>query len=91
MTTLPVIGVPVASTALQGLDSLLSIVQMPFGVPVATLAIGKPGAMNAAVLAASVLALDDEALARRLEAWRAARTADVAEEPSDEPGSGNAG
>src|SRR5204862_5540626 len=75
MTTLPVFGVPVESKALSGQDSLLSIVQMPAGVPVGTLAIGKSGAINAALLAASVLALADEALAGRLEAWRTAQTA----------------
>jgi 5-(carboxyamino)imidazole ribonucleotide mutase len=70
MTALPVLGVPVESASLKGLDSLLSIVQMPGGVPVATLAIGKPGAINAGVLAASILALSDAALASRLAAWR---------------------
>jgi 5-(carboxyamino)imidazole ribonucleotide mutase len=85
MTTLPVLGVPVRSKALRGLDSLLSIVQMPAGVPVGTLAIGKPGATNAGVLAASILALGDAGLAHRLEAWRAARSAAVPERPeSDE-------
>src|SRR6202050_3540987 len=83
-TTLPVFGVPVESKALKGLDSLLSIAQMPAGVPVGTLAIGEPGAKNAALLAISILALADEALAARLEAWRAARTAEVAERPADE-------
>jgi len=86
MTTLPVFGVPVISKALSGLDSLLSIVQMPAGVPVGTLAIGEAGAVNAALLASAVLALSDEALAARLEAWRARRTAEVAELPED-PGS----
>jgi 5-(carboxyamino)imidazole ribonucleotide mutase len=81
MTTLPVLGVPVQSQALSGLDSLYSIVQMPPGVPVGTLAIGKPGAINAALLAASVLALQDPALAERLEAWRARQTEAVAERP----------
>jgi 5-(carboxyamino)imidazole ribonucleotide mutase len=81
MTRLPVLGVPVESKALSGLDSLLSIVQMPAGVPVATLAIGKAGAANAGLLAASVLALGDEALAGRLEAWRQAQTDGVAEQP----------
>jgi 5-(carboxyamino)imidazole ribonucleotide mutase len=80
-TTLPVLGVPVTSTHLQGLDSLLSIVQMPAGVPVGTLAIGKAGAINAALLAASVLALNDPALAARLAAWRKAQTDAVAERP----------
>lgn len=84
MTTLPVFGVPVESAALRGQDSLLSIVQMPAGVPVGTLAIGKSGAVNAALLAAAVLALFDAALAQRLEAWRSRRTADVAETPADE-------
>ena len=74
MTRLPVLGVPVATTALQGKDSLLSIVQMPAGVPVGTLAIGAAGAVNAALLAAGILALSDPALAARLEAWRAARS-----------------
>ncbi len=83
MTALPVFGVPVESKALSGQDSLLSIVQMPAGIPVGTLAIGKPGAINAALLAAAVLALGDEALAGRLEAWRAEQTAKVAEKPSD--------
>ena len=83
-TTLPVFGVPVPTKALLGQDSLLSIVQMPAGVPVGALAIGEAGAVNAALLAASVLALSDEALASRLEAWRAARTAEVAERPADE-------
>jgi 5-(carboxyamino)imidazole ribonucleotide mutase len=81
-TTLPVFGVPVASKALSGQDSLLSIVQMPAGVPVGTLAIGEAGAVNAALIAAAVLALHDEALAARLEAWRAAATKAVAEQPS---------
>lgn len=81
MTTLPVLGVPVESKCLKGLDSLLSIVQMPGGVPVATLAIGKPGAINAALLAASILALNDEALAGRLNAWRKAQTDSVEETP----------
>ena len=85
MTELPVFGVPVESKALSGQDSLLSIVQMPAGVPVGTLAIGRAGAINAALLAAAVLALGDEALAARLAAWRAAQTAAVAEAPVDEP------
>jgi 5-(carboxyamino)imidazole ribonucleotide mutase len=84
MTTLPVFGVPVESKALSGLDSLYSIVQMPPGVPVGTLAIGKAGAINAALLAASVLALADPALAARLEAWRKQQTDAVAERPKDE-------
>ncbi|MGQ3676678.1 5-(carboxyamino)imidazole ribonucleotide mutase [Xanthobacter sp. TB0139] len=82
LTTLPVFGVPVESKAMSGIDSLYSIVQMPAGVPVGTLAIGKAGATNAALLASSVLALEDTALAQRLEAWRAARTAAVTERPA---------
>jgi 5-(carboxyamino)imidazole ribonucleotide mutase len=82
MTILPVLGVPVATTALQGQDSLLSIVQMPGGIPVGTLAIGKPGAINAALLAAAILALADPKLDRRLEAFRLSRTRAVAERPS---------
>jgi 5-(carboxyamino)imidazole ribonucleotide mutase len=81
MTRLPVLGVPVSSKMLGGLDSLLSIVQMPAGVPVGTLAIGQAGAANAALLAASILALSDEALAGRLEAWRKRQTDGVAETP----------
>jgi 5-(carboxyamino)imidazole ribonucleotide mutase len=81
MTRLPVLGVPVESKALGGLDSLLSIVQMPAGVPVATLAIGKAGAANAGLLAASILALGDEALAERLDEWRRRQTDGVAETP----------
>ena len=77
-------GVPIESKALSGQDSLLSIVQMPAGIPVGTLAIGKAGAINAALLAASVLALGDPALAQRLDAWRARQTAAVAERPKDE-------
>jgi 5-(carboxyamino)imidazole ribonucleotide mutase len=84
LTTLPVFGVPVESKALAGLDSLYSIVQMPPGVPVGTLAIGRAGAINAALLAASVLALADSALGERLAAWRARQTAAVAEAPSSE-------
>ena len=83
-TPLPVFGVPVASRALSGQDSLLSIVQMPAGVPVGTLAIGEAGAVNAALLAAAVLALNDPALADRLDAWRAAGDRAVAERPSDD-------
>lgn len=83
MTPLPVFGVPVESHALKGEDSLLSIVQMPGGIPVGTLAIGKAGAINAALLAAAVLALGDADLADRLDAFRARQTAAVAEEPSD--------
>jgi len=81
MTTLPVLGVPVKSKDLKGLDSLLSIVQMPKGVPVGTLAIGDAGAANAGIMAASILALGDEALAARLEAYRAAQTDAVADSP----------
>ncbi len=82
MTHLPVLGVPVQSKALSGQDSLLSIVQMPAGIPVGTLAIGEPGATNAGLLAAAILAVSDEALAERLKAYRAAQTAGVAERPS---------
>lgn len=84
MTILPVFGVPVESKALSGQDSLLSIVQMPGGIPVGTLAIGKAGAINAALMAASVLALSNEALSMRLSDWRAAQTAAVALKPVDE-------
>jgi 5-(carboxyamino)imidazole ribonucleotide mutase len=84
-TPLPVFGVPVESKALSGQDSLLSIVQMPAGIPVGTLAIGRAGAVNAALLAASVLALSDAGLAERLDAWRQARTDAVADQPSDQP------
>lgn len=84
LTTLPVFGVPVESKALSGQDSLLSIVQMPAGIPVGTLAIGKAGATNAGLLAASVLALSDKALAKRLEAWREKQTAGVAITPKDD-------
>jgi 5-(carboxyamino)imidazole ribonucleotide mutase len=84
MTILPVFGVPVESKALSGQDSLLSIVQMPAGVPVGTLAIGKAGAINAGLLAASVLALNDEGLSKRLSDWRAAQTESVAQFPKDE-------
>ena len=83
MTDLPVLGVPVQSKALTGMDSLLSIVQMPGGVPVATLAIGEAGAANAGILAAQILALSDPALAQRLTAFRAAQTASVAETVED--------
>lgn len=83
MTPLPVFGVPVQSAALSGQDSLLSIVQMPAGIPVGTLAIGKAGAINAALLAAAVLALGDADLARRLDAWRAAQSDAVAKTPVD--------
>jgi 5-(carboxyamino)imidazole ribonucleotide mutase len=81
MTHLPVLGVPVESKALKGQDSLLSIVQMPAGIPVGTLAIGEAGATNAGLLAAAILATSDEALAERLKAYRAAQTASVAERP----------
>ena len=81
MTTLPVFGVPIETKALSGQDSLLSIVQMPAGIPVGTLAIGRAGAVNAALLAAAVLALDDAALSERLEAWRRRQTETVAERP----------
>jgi 5-(carboxyamino)imidazole ribonucleotide mutase len=84
LTILPVFGVPVESKALSGQDSLLSIVQMPAGIPVGTLAIGKAGATNAGLLAASVLALGDKALAKRLEKWRAQQTAAVAVTPKDD-------
>lgn len=84
MTTLPVLGVPVESKALSGLDSLYSIVQMPGGIPVGTLAIGKAGAINAALLAASILSLDDADLAERLAEWRERQTDMVAEFPKDD-------
>jgi 5-(carboxyamino)imidazole ribonucleotide mutase len=84
MTELPVLGVPIESKALKGLDSLLSIVQMPAGVPVGTLAIGEAGAVNAALLAVAILATADAALADRLAKWRAAQTAAVPELPEDE-------
>jgi len=83
LTHLPVLGVPVATTALAGQDSLFSIVQMPAGVPVGTLAIGETGAINAGLIAAQILALADAALAKRVEAYRAKRTASVAEAPKD--------
>ncbi len=84
ITPLPVFGVPVESKALSGLDSLYSIVQMPAGIPVGTLAIGKPGAINAALLAASVLSLSDDTISQKLDAWRQERTDMVALEPSNE-------
>lgn len=84
-TILPVLGVPVETHALKGMDSLLSIVQMPGGVPVSTFAIGRSGAINAALAAVSILALTDETLAARLVAWRAAQTDAVAQVPEDEP------
>lgn len=83
MTPLPVLGVPIESKALKGMDSLLSIVQMPGGVPVGTLAIGKAGAINAGLMAASIIALHDDAVATALDAWRAKQTAAVAEEPTN--------
>jgi 5-(carboxyamino)imidazole ribonucleotide mutase len=82
MTTLPVLGVPIESKALKGMDSLLSIVQMPGGVPVATFAIGEAGAKNAALHAAAILALSDAALSQRLQSWRKAQTDSVAETPA---------
>jgi 5-(carboxyamino)imidazole ribonucleotide mutase len=81
LTHLPVLGVPVQSKAFNGLDSLLSIVQMPAGVPTGTLAIGEPGATNAGLLAAAILALADDGLSQRLQAWRGARTEAVSEAP----------
>ena len=84
MTPLPVLGVPMESAALKGMDSLLSIVQMPGGIPVGTLAIGKPGAINAALLAAAILALSDPDIAAALDDWRARQTAKVPEVPKDE-------
>jgi 5-(carboxyamino)imidazole ribonucleotide mutase len=81
MTELPVLGVPIETQALKGMDSLLSIVQMPAGIPVGTLAIGKAGAINAGLLAAAILANEDSALAERLRAWREAQTGSVAEAP----------
>jgi 5-(carboxyamino)imidazole ribonucleotide mutase len=83
MTSLPVLGVPMKTHALEGKDSLLSIMQMPAGIPVGTLAIGKPGAINAALLAAAVLALSDSKVAKRLDAWRARQTAAVKKRPKD--------
>ena len=83
MTPLPVLGVPVESKSLKGMDSLLSIVQMPGGVPVGTFAIGKPGAINAGLYAGSIVALQDDNVAKALDAWRAAQTAAVAQEPTD--------
>ena len=80
-TPVPVLGVPIESKALHGMDSLLSIVQMPAGIPVGTLAIGKPGAINAALLAAAIVALDDKAVARALDAWRRRTTESVADSP----------
>jgi 5-(carboxyamino)imidazole ribonucleotide mutase len=86
MTALPVLGVPIKSSALNGQDSLLSIVQMPAGVPVGTLAIGEPGAANAGLLAAQILALGDPALAARLDEWRARQTASIPETPEGPAG-----
>jgi len=82
MTSLPVLGVPVKSKALKGVDSFLSIAQMPAGIPVGTLAIGEAGAVNAALLAAAVLAIEDKALAKRLDAWRAKQTRAVKPRPT---------
>ncbi len=90
MTPLPVLGVPIESHALKGMDSLLSIVQMPGGIPVGTLAIGKAGAINAALLAAAILALTDPVLADALDAWRTRQSAAVAETPLDPAQEGNA-
>ncbi len=84
-TSLPVLGVPVESHALKGMDSLLSIVQMPAGIPVGTLAIGRAGAVNAALLAAAILATHDGALADRLDAWRADQTACVPDQVAADP------
>jgi len=84
LSELPVLGVPIETKALHGLDSLYSIVQMPAGVPVGTMAIGKAGAVNAALLAAAILALADPAIAARLSAWRGAQTEAVAKRPSGE-------
>ena len=84
-TALPVLGVPIESHQLKGLDSLLSIVQMPAGIPVGTLAIGRAGAVNAALLAAAILAITDPALAKRLDAFRAAQSERVPEAPTDQP------
>jgi 5-(carboxyamino)imidazole ribonucleotide mutase len=83
LTPLPVLGVPVESTALRGLDSLYSIVQMPAGIPVGTLAIGEAGAVNAGLLAAQILAIEDPALARRIDEWRARQSSAVADAPHD--------
>ncbi len=84
LTTLPVLGVPISTTALSGQDALYSIAQMPAGVPVGTLAIGEPGALNAGLLAAKILALGDPDLAARVDAWRADRTAKVVERPGND-------
>ena len=85
LTPLPVFGVPIESRALKGQDSLLSIVQMPAGIPVGTLAIGRSGAINAALLAAAVLALEDAAISERLDSWRESQTESVSEYPHDDP------
>jgi len=85
MTTVPVLGVPVESKSLKGMDSLLSIVQMPGGVPVGTLAIGKPGAINAGLFAAQMLSVHDESIAAAIDDWRTKQTAAVAENPVDQP------
>ena len=82
-TTIPVLGVPIESAALKGMDSLLSIVQMPGGVPVGTFAIGKAGAINSALMAVSILSLNDDDLAAALANWRNAQTASIADEPTD--------
>ena len=87
MTVLPVLGVPILSKSLKGLDSLLSIAQMPGGIPVATFAIGEAGAKNAGLFAVSLLALEDAAVSKRLEAWRSRQTRLVAETPDGKPGS----
>jgi 5-(carboxyamino)imidazole ribonucleotide mutase len=87
MTVLPVLGVPIVSKALKGLDSLLSIAQMPGGIPVATFAIGEAGAKNAGLFAAALLALEDAALCKRLTAWRSRQTRAVVRNPEDQPGS----
>jgi 5-(carboxyamino)imidazole ribonucleotide mutase len=84
LTSLPVLGVPMNTHALEGKDSLLSIMQMPAGIPVGTLAIGKPGAINAALLAASILALSDAGIAKRLDAWRSKQTKAVAKRPKEQ-------
>jgi 5-(carboxyamino)imidazole ribonucleotide mutase len=83
MTPLPVFGVPVESKALSGMDSLLSIVQMPGGIPVGTLAIGRAGAINAALLAAAVIALNDDSVRANLDSWRAKQTSEISDSPSD--------
>ena len=83
LTSLPVLGVPMNTHALEGKDSLLSIMQMPAGIPVGTLAIGKPGAINAALLAAAILGLSDGKIAKRLDAWRAKQTKSVGKRPKD--------